>query len=87
MPAGSRPATDCVDSLPAGYRYSFLTVATPSDADELQDRFGEQSTDSADTALTDAPVRVRSDPVVVAALPTYPPDDETMYDPTVAAAE
>jgi hypothetical protein len=85
--AGSRPVTGCVDSLPAGYRYSFLTAATPSDADELQDRFGEQPTDSADIALTDAPVRVRSDPVAVAALPTYPPDDETMYDPTVAAAE
>ena len=87
MSAGSRTVTGCVDSLPAGYRYSFLTVATLSDADELQNRFGEQSTDSADTALTDAPVRVRSDPVVVAALPTYPPDDETMYDATVAAAE
>ncbi|RJX51008.1 hypothetical protein [Halonotius pteroides] len=87
MSAGSRPVTGCVDSLPAGYRYSFLTTATPSDADELQDRFGEQPTDSTDIALTDAPVRVRSDPVAVAALPTYPPDDETMYDPTVAAAE
>jgi len=85
--AGSRPVTGWVDSLPADDRYSFRTAATLSDISELQYRFGGQSTNSADTAFTDAPVRMRSDPVVVATLPTYPPAAEMIDDTTVTAAE